>query len=344
MKTCHIFLAALLLLPVLTFAQKTDEAKKLVEQGIALNDSGKYDQAIAKYKLAMAADSLYPNSYYETGYTLFSSGKEKEAIPYLEKLLLIEPRAGGGYDMLGSIYDDANQPDKAIAYYKKGIEVNPDYQRLHFNIAITYYKIGKYAESESEAMQAIKLDPKHASSHRIYGLALYAQHKESLAILPLCNFLMLQPRSKLAAPVYSLIDSIFKQQHNKSIVLTGSDMDGKNISSLALSKIAVNLAVTTRDSLSKLGETKPVDQMMIQLKTLFMFLGNISKKMTGAKDFFWKYYADYFSQLADSDSMLAFTHYITLNIYKDDDTAWFKEHDASIKEFSKWIDGTKRSF
>jgi tetratricopeptide (TPR) repeat protein len=345
MKTCHfIILALFIMLPACVFAQKTDEAKKLVDQGIALNDSGKYDQAIAKYKQAMLADSTYPNSYYESGYTLFSSGKEKEAIPYLEKLLHVDPNAGGGYDMLGSIYDDANQPDKAIEYFKKGIEVNPEYQRLHFNIAITYYKIGKFAESENAAIDAIKLDPKHASSHRIYGMALYAQHKESLAILPLCNFLMLQPKSNLAGPIYNLIDSTFKQQSSKNIVLTTDDIKGKDISPLALSKISLNLAVITKDSLMKRGDMKPVDQMMIQLKMLFTFTGNISKKMPDSRDFFWKYYADYFSKLAQSDNMLTFTHYITLNIYNSENVAWFKEHDTSIKDFSKWLDDTKRSF
>ena len=346
MKTFHKILSLLVLFcfSLTAFGQKTEEAKKLVSQGIALNDSGKYDQAIEKYKLAMAADSLYPNSYYETGYTLFTSGREKEAIPYLEKLLLIAPKAGGGYDILGSIYDDDNQPDKAIEYYKKGIAVNPEYQRLHFNIAITYYKTGKYAESESEAIEAIKLDPRHASSHRIYGLALYAQHKEPLAILPLCNFLLLQPKSKLAAPVYALIDSTFKQQGGKNIVLTTNDIKGKDISPLTLSKISVNLAVTTRDSLMKKGDMKSVEQMMVQLKVLFTFMGNISKKMPDNKEFFWKYYADYFSKLAQSDSMPAFTHYITLEVYNDEDVAWFKDHDASIKDFSKWIDDTKRNF
>ena len=66
---------------------------------------------------------------------------------------------------------------KAIEYYLRGIEGDPEYQRLYFNVAITYYRTGKYAESEKYAVDAIKLDPKHSSSQRVYALATYAQHK-----------------------------------------------------------------------------------------------------------------------------------------------------------------------
>ena len=99
MKTYpFIVFVTLVLLPFISNAQRSDEAKLLVEQGIALNDSGKYDQALAKYTQAIKADSTYPNAYYEMGYTLFTSNREKDAIPYLEKLLTIEPRSAAGYD------------------------------------------------------------------------------------------------------------------------------------------------------------------------------------------------------------------------------------------------------
>jgi tetratricopeptide (TPR) repeat protein len=93
------------------------------------------------------------------------------------------------YNLLGNIYDDDNQTDKALGYYQKGIQLDPEYQRLHFNLGITNYRIGKYAEAESNAMQAIKLEANHASSLRLYAMATNKLNKPGRAILGWCSFL-----------------------------------------------------------------------------------------------------------------------------------------------------------
>ncbi|HJP62087.1 MAG TPA: tetratricopeptide repeat protein, partial [Mucilaginibacter sp.] len=67
MRTCHktLLLPILLCLSFAAFAQNDNDAKSLVKQGVALNDSGKYDQAIAKYNQAIQTDPKYANAYYE---------------------------------------------------------------------------------------------------------------------------------------------------------------------------------------------------------------------------------------------------------------------------------------
>src|ERR1700744_1742652 len=129
MKTT-LFTITLTVLVVCAFAQTNkDKVEILINRGVALNDSGKYAEAIDKYKEALKIDSLSGKAYYELSYTLFSSGHGKDAIPYLEKVLKLNPNDAGGYDMLGSIYDDDKQPEKAIEYYLKGIKADPQYQR-----------------------------------------------------------------------------------------------------------------------------------------------------------------------------------------------------------------------
>ena len=134
MKTFHkVWLAAALsICTMCASAQGSAGARLLVKQGVALNDSGKYAEAIAKYNEALKADSTYENAYYEMAYTLFTSGRENAAVPFLEKLLKLNPNTPGSYDMLGSIYDDNKRPEKALEYYARGIKVDPTYQRLYF--------------------------------------------------------------------------------------------------------------------------------------------------------------------------------------------------------------------
>jgi tetratricopeptide (TPR) repeat protein len=332
-----VFSILVLLLPLISHAQ-TDKAKLLVEQGIALNDSGKYDQALAKYTQAIKADSTYPNAYYEMGYTLFTSNREKEAIPYLEKLLAMEPKSAVGYDMLGSIYDDMKQPDKAMEYYKNGIKINPEYQRLHFNVAISYYRQGNYSESEAAAIEAIKLDPKHASSHRVYAMATFKERKRANSLLAWCNFLLLEPQSKRSPEALVYVKRIV----NYGIMKKDDKNVNVNISASDLNTLNLGMTMAIINSTSGKANLSPADTLALQLNSVFPIIGE--QAHTQGDTFFENYYAKFFNDMTDSGNVPAFAHYISVSAYKDEDMAWFKEHEREFKQFQTWLDDTPRSF
>jgi len=339
MKTCYktLLLSVLLCLSVAAFAQNNNDAKSLVKQGVALNDSGKYDQAIAKYNQAIQTDPEYANAYYELGYTLFTTGKEKEAIPYLEKVIELKPGAAGGYDMLGSIYDDLNESDRAIDFFKKGIAADSTYQRLHYNIAITYYRLNKFQESEQEAIKAIRLDATHASSQRVLGMAAYKQKKRGLSLLAWCDFLLLEPQSKRSPEALNYVKAILnygvERTGEKSITITVNPNEGAG-------NLMMPMAIST--ALDKKTNLSAVDSVQFELTSLF----EMSQTITGdnAPALVKNYYADYFEKLAKSGNMPAFARYITLSAYKDENLAWFKEHDKELKDLQQWVAATKREF
>ncbi|HTK22332.1 MAG TPA: tetratricopeptide repeat protein [Mucilaginibacter sp.] len=316
---------------------QTNDAKTLVSQGVALNDSGKYDQAIAKYNQALKINPRYENAYYEMGYTLFSTGKEKEAIPYLVELIALNPQSAAGFDMLGSIYDDLKEPDKAIEYYKQGIKSNSNYQRLHFNLAIAYYRQGKYLEADTSAVEAIKLDPKHASSQRIYAMTTYKEGKRGRSLLAWCSFLLLEPQSKRSPEAFTYVRSILnygvKKTGEKSVNITYSPDSGP-------ANLIMPLAIINATE-NKKGLTT-IDSAQLQLESLF----KVAHTITDDKEqpFVLNYYSNYFEKLGTSGNMPAFIHYISLSAYRDEDKAWFKEHDKELKDLDKWVTSTERHF
>ncbi|RKR85642.1 tetratricopeptide repeat protein [Mucilaginibacter gracilis] len=331
-------ITALLFIVTLATAQTNDNAKSLVKEGIALNDAGKYVEAIDKYKLAIKLDPAYPNSYYETGYSLFSSGKGKEAISYIEKYLQLEPKAGGGYDLLGSIYDDDKQPDKAIEYYKKGIEADAEYQRLHYNLAIAYYRQGKFTEAEDCAIRAVKLDPKHASSMRIYAMTTYKEQKRDCSLLGWCSFVILEPQTARSAEAYRYIKNILghgiTKTGEKSVTISVSEKELG--SGDMMMQIAVLAATTDKKGLS------PTDSLSLQLKSVFEVLAETAANKP--VPFYTSYLAKYFGNLAHSNNMPAFARLISLAANADDSKAWFKEHQIELTNLDKWVQTTERSF
>jgi tetratricopeptide (TPR) repeat protein len=340
MKTCHKILLLIMLsaFSPFAYAQTKDDAKALVKQGIALHDDEKYDGAIAKYIEAIKIDPEYYTAYYEVAYTLQAQGKPLDAIPYLKKALLLNPSKGEAYNMLGNIYDDDKQTEKALDYYRKGIAADPQYQRLYFNIAITYYAQKQYVDAEANALTAVKLEPKHASSQRIFALASNRQNKLGQSLLGWCSFLLIEPQTKRSTEalgyVKAIINNGVKKTGEKSVSITINEND------LSSSNLMMPLSVTNATSGKK--NLSATDSLTLQLTSLF----ELSHLITGDKEkpFIASYYSDFFEKLAKSGNMPAFARYISLSAYKDENLAWFKEHDKELNDLDAWIKATKREF
>jgi tetratricopeptide (TPR) repeat protein len=340
MKNLSLFFSITLVLAVTApylFAQ-TDSAKTLVEEGIKLHDAGKYAEAIDKYQAALKIAPTYTRAEYEMGFSLYVSGKAKEAIPVLENVIKSKDYLDEAYDLLGSIYDDNNEPDKAIAYFKQGIENNPKSEKLQFNLGISYLRQKKYAEAETCEVNAIKLDEKHASNQRIYAMAYTFEDKRVYALMAWCSFLLLEPQSQRSAQAFANIKSLL----NDGIKQTGAKSVNISVSEKGLggSNLSFQLAVLSATENNK-KISSPIDTLNAQLTAVFT--AATEYKESKEDTFFYNFYAKFFNQLATSDNMEAFTRLISLSAYKDDNLAWFKANKDKLDKLDMWIRSTPRS-
>src|SRR6201996_6588607 len=81
-----IFIIALLVLPFCAAAQDST-VPDLIKQGVQLNDQGNYTGAINKYSQALKLDPENVQANYEMAFSLLSSGKGNDGIPYVEKTI-----------------------------------------------------------------------------------------------------------------------------------------------------------------------------------------------------------------------------------------------------------------
>ncbi|MEO6633127.1 MAG: tetratricopeptide repeat protein, partial [Mucilaginibacter sp.] len=325
-----------------------EKIKELINQGIALNDSGKYDLAVDKYKEAIKLDPNSMRAMYELSYTLAHSGKPKEAIPYLEKTASADGYAEA-YDLLASIYDDEKNFDMAVSYYKQGITAFPKFQLLHFNLAISYLRQKKYADAEGFAINAIKLNPTHPGSLRAYALCAYYQNRGVKAILAFCSFIMREPQSKRAVEAYQYIQKIIQSK-----VGVKTDKDGKQSVNIYVSDdkaldedekaMDLFLSMTAADpALEKNKDKQPVQIFTGQLESIFKIGGELLEKRK-QKDFFWNFYVDYYYKLALSDNMEAFGRIVSMSAYPDENVKWINEHVDKLKALKDWMSATPREF
>ena len=322
----------ILLFALLAHAQDTD-VNALIKQGVQLNNEHNYAGAIEKYKQVLAADPENMQANYQLAYSLFSSGKGTEGIPYLNKVVKTNNSfTGPAYELMGSIYDAARQPQQAIDAYKAGIQLKPDYQPLYFNIGLAYFRAAKYADAEQAAINAIKLDPKHANSQRLYGLVTFHQNKRAAALLALCNFLLLEPDGPRAAEAYTNMQSILKGGTLKT--------EKADAVTIALNK-TLSAAVATAAASRKYAS--PLDLLAAQLKAVFLAVGQLAEKQTG-NDFFRNYYASFFYKLAQTEHLPAFARLMDMSANKATDSQWLQQNEDKRKALDEWVSAQERKF
>jgi tetratricopeptide (TPR) repeat protein len=324
-------------------AQDKGSVQDLVKQGVQLNDQGKYAEAIDKYNEALKLDPENAQANYEMAFSLLASGKGNDGISYVEKTIKANPNpqlTAASYDLLGSIYDQGHETAKAIDAYKNGIQVNPKYQRLYYNLGLTYFRSKQFAQAETNAIEAIKLDPKHGSSLRMYALVTFHQNKRVNALMGFCSYLLLDSQSPQAAEAFGNIQHILQggvlkdgNGHNTIIVSSKSNQESE----------VLNLSISMAALSGQKKKLTGMDLLEYELKSIFTIAGESSEKNTD-KTFFDKFFVDYFYKLAKSDNMPAFTRLMGLSTNKEANGKWMSENDQLVKQLDNWVVTTDRSF
>ena len=98
------------------------------------------------------------------------------------------------YYYLGVIYDDAKQPEEALAAYQKAIELDPKLTYPHNGLGIVYYNQGKLEEALAAYQTAIELDPKLTYPHNGLGNVYQNQGKLEEAITTYQKAIELDPK------------------------------------------------------------------------------------------------------------------------------------------------------
>src|SRR5450432_66310 len=106
------------------------------------------------------------------------------------------------YNEFGSIYNDNNDLDNAVACYSKAIEYNPINAALYNNLGISYYYRNQMNEAHDKYIYAISLDPNFADPYNNLGLIFASENNIDRAIEEYTNAIeydsnFLQPHNNL---------------------------------------------------------------------------------------------------------------------------------------------------
>jgi tetratricopeptide (TPR) repeat protein len=128
----------------------------------------KYEKAIVSGKRAI---ELEPNGalvHMLLGETLSYAGQVDEAIVYLKQARRLDPYPDFfHYVNLGRCYVQKGQYEDALAEYKKGLKLAPDYYLLNLVNAATYALLDREEEARASAAKFMELYPDFTVSYAL---------------------------------------------------------------------------------------------------------------------------------------------------------------------------------
>jgi protein O-mannosyl-transferase len=174
--------------------------------GIALNDQGDADRAIAHYRQAVELRPNYPEAHYNLGRLLVQKGQLDEAIAQYEKALEINPADAQAHNNLGTTLFASRRVDEAIAHYRKALAIQPDYADASCNLASALLSKGALDGAIAHYSACLAISPDQAEAQYNLASALFRTGRMDEAIAHYQKVFELRPEN---ADAHANLGSVF---------------------------------------------------------------------------------------------------------------------------------------
>jgi len=114
-------------------------------RGSALMQLFRYEEALLDYDKVLDIQPT-SNAYYNKGNALYKLGNFYDSVFSLEKSLSISPFNTNAITLLGILYQSLGQPIKALTYYNKALNINPNAADAHYNKGLLNLKYENFKD------------------------------------------------------------------------------------------------------------------------------------------------------------------------------------------------------
>ena len=155
--------------------------------------TGQPDQAISYLTKAIVFNPKCAEAFCNRGTVYASVGQTQPAGLDFDQAIKLNPNFAEAYYRRGTAYYALGQNQQALLDYNKAIELNPKYARAFYGRANVYGSLGQNQEAIADYTRAIELDPKDASAFTNRGIAYDALGQHEQAILDFTKAIDLDP-------------------------------------------------------------------------------------------------------------------------------------------------------
>lgn len=311
------------------------EDKQKIDFAVQFHDNGKYETALKIYDEVLSKNPDNTTAIYEKAFTYYKIQKYDIAIELCKKGLEYKGNLlSQFYTIMANAFDNSGKVKQAIYVYEKGISLFPDDYMLHYNAAITYSKQSNFTKTEEHLIQALKINPEHASSLFALGQLYISQNETVKALFPLLRFMIVENNTDRAKTAYDFIEKIL----------------GLGVYETSPNHINISLNLhdkspySTLDMLLKLhratryteeNKNKPEMELRVKdIETIFHYIAE--PKTTIPDDFCGKNLYPYFIELDKKGYTESFVYLITSCFGAKPIKNWLQTNEVKVNEMLDW--------
>ncbi len=161
--------------------------------GLAMGDSGRYDEAAMHFERALQMDPTFYDALVALGGTREFQGRLPEAIQYFRAAIRSQPDTPRAHVQLGHALWKQNDHEGALEEMRRASQLAPDDEDIRADFGIALELVDRLPEAIEQFHEALRMNPNDAETHNNLGLALLASGKARESIPEFETALRLKP-------------------------------------------------------------------------------------------------------------------------------------------------------
>ncbi len=147
-------------------------------------------------------------------------GEQEEALKEFILLIALEPNDGYNYYQAGLLFEQRNNSNKAVSYYKKALELKPEFSEALNAYGKSMYRAHFLVEAKASFLKAIRYKPDFPQAYLYLG-RIYKDSKDYTKALVSLERALNDPELKVSALIERGICFRLMKNYNQAIIEFG---------------------------------------------------------------------------------------------------------------------------
>jgi tetratricopeptide (TPR) repeat protein len=318
--------------------QGAPDPQQLVREGIALFDAGRFDEAITKYKEALAVDPKNTLIAYELSLAYAQKGDFAACRSTLQPIVSVPgPAQIEALVTLGNCLDSVGERKKAIDIYRRALKIAPNDPRVEYELGLVLLADRKLADAREMLKKDVTARPAHVNGRYALAMAFESDNFRVPATFEFLHFLALDPTSSRAVEAAkhfrALLDLGVEQKDNKNInvtVDTHARTEEGDYGAMAM-MLALMSAGRFTDEEAKKSEFEQVQGQLGSVIAMFI------ETPAEQRDYTARAHRRFFESMQQEKLVDAYVAVALSTLQLPGTKEWAAQHGAEIDRFMTWM-------
>ncbi|MCX7792342.1 MAG: tetratricopeptide repeat protein [Chloroflexaceae bacterium] len=192
------------------------EALRHLQLGMALERANRFDEAVAHYRQAIAADPLQPEAHNALGFYYQRAGLFAKAVEEFRQVASLEG-SFLAYFNLGYVLVELERYDEALDAFEHCLKLAPDDPAAHFELALIHLARNDYARALAHLDLPLQNYPQDWEVHNLHGRCLLGLRRYDEATAAFGRALLLAHSPAAMAEVVDNLNSVERHREFRSL-------------------------------------------------------------------------------------------------------------------------------